>query len=165
MSRGRSESVSGPRLAETLNVNDIDGSPLDVLQLDSDLEFILVEKAKMGSDILQRVTNVQEYGGCRMYAEVYKWFTETSGLGLAEQTARLMDPKPAAKEEEVAEAIELWEERCNRLARHGPDYEMASIFKKVVLKKILVGKTRENYELWEAERLSFDELLKKVALK
>ena len=39
---------------------------------------------------------------------------------------------------------------------------MASIFKKVALKKILVGKTRENYELWEAERLSFDELLKKV---
>ena len=97
-----------------------------------------------------------------MYAEVYKWFTETSGLGLAEQTARLMDPKPAAKEEDVAEAIELWEERCNRLARHGPDYEMANIFKKVALKKILVGKARENYELWEAERLSFDELLKKV---
>ena len=46
----------------------------------------------MGSDILQRVTTVQEYGGSRMYAEVYKWFTETSGLGLAEQTARLMDP-------------------------------------------------------------------------
>ena len=40
-----------------------------------------------------------------MYAEVYKSFTETSGLGLADQTARLMDPKPAAKEEEVAEAI------------------------------------------------------------
>ena len=62
----------------------------------------------------------------------------------------------------MAEAIELWEERCNRLARHGPDYEMANIFKKVVLKKILVGKTRENFELWEAERLSFDERLKKV---
>ena len=77
-----------------------------------------------------------------MYAEVYKWFTETSGLGLAEQTARLMDPKPAAKEEDVAEAIELWEERCNILARHGPDYEMANIFKKVALKKILVGKPR-----------------------
>ena len=75
-----------------------------------------------------------------MYAEVYKWFTGTSGLGLAEQTARLMDPKPAAKEEDVAEATEMWEERCNRLARHGPDYEMASIFKKVALKKILVGK-------------------------
>ena len=108
LSRGRSESVSGPRLVDTLNVNDVDGLPLNVLQMDSDLELILVEKANMGSDILQRVTNVQEYGGCRMYAEVYKWFTETSGLGLAEQTARLMDPKPAAKEDDVAVAIELW---------------------------------------------------------
>ena len=110
LSRGRFEAVSGPRLAETLNVMDPDGYPLNVLQLDVDLESILVEEAKMGSYILQRVTNVQEYGGSRMYAEVYKWFTETSGLGLAEQTARLMDPKPAAMEEDVAEAINLWDE-------------------------------------------------------
>ena len=95
-SRGRSESVSGPGLAEILNVVDVDGCPLDVLQLDADLNFILDEKTKMGSDILQRMTNVQEYEGSCMYAEVYKWFTETSGLGLAEQTARLMDSKPAA---------------------------------------------------------------------
>ena len=45
--------MSGPRLSEILNVVDVDGYPLDVLQLDADLEFILVEKAKMGSDILQ----------------------------------------------------------------------------------------------------------------
>ena len=62
----------------------------------------------------------------------------------------------------MAEAIELWEDSCNRLARHGPDYEMANIFRKVALKKILVGNTRENFEVWEAERLSFDELLKKA---
>ena len=51
-----------------------------------------------------------------MHAEVYRWFADTSGLGQAEQTARLMDPKPAAEEEDVADAIVLWEERCNRLA-------------------------------------------------
>ena len=54
-----------------------------------------------------------------MYAEVYKWFTETSGLGLMEQAAKLMDPKQASKEEEIAEAIELWEEKTYRPARHG----------------------------------------------
>ena len=86
--------MSGPRLSEILNVVDVDGYPLDILQLDAGLEFLLVEKAKMGSGILQRVTNVQEYGGSRMYVEAYKWFTETSGLGFAEQTARLMDPSP-----------------------------------------------------------------------
>ena len=56
-----------------------------------------------------------------MYAEVYRWFTETAGLGLAEQAAQLMNPKAAAKEEDIANAIELWEERSNRLARHGSD--------------------------------------------
>ena len=39
-----------------------------------------------------------------MYAEVYKWLTETSGLGLTEQAGLLMNPKPAAKEEYIAEA-------------------------------------------------------------
>ena len=51
-----------------------------------------------------------------MYAEVYKWFTETSGLGLTEQMQLLMDPKPPGKEEAIAEAIETWEEKMNRLA-------------------------------------------------
>ena len=43
------------------------------------------------------------------YAELYRWFTETTGLGLAEQSAQLMHPKAAAKEEDIAAAIELWE--------------------------------------------------------
>lgn len=70
-----------------------DGYPLDIQQLDADMEFILVEEAKMGSDRLKRGTNVQEYGGSRMYAEGYTWFTGASELGLVEQTAQLMDPK------------------------------------------------------------------------
>ena len=53
-----------------------------------------------------------------MYVEVYKWFTETSGLGLMEQAAKFMHPAQATKEENIAEAIELWEEKVNRLARH-----------------------------------------------
>ena len=48
-----------------------------------------------------------------MYAEVYKWFTETSGLGLTEQAGLLMNPKPVAKE---ADALDMWEEKVNRLA-------------------------------------------------
>ena len=78
-------------------LSDLGLADLDIQQLYADLEFILMGKANMGSDILQRVTNVQEYGGGRMYAEVYKWFIETSGLGLAEQTALLIDLKPAAR--------------------------------------------------------------------
>ena len=46
---------------------------LDVDQLDRDLEFLLIDKAKAGSSILQRITNLKNHGGIRMYAEVYKW--------------------------------------------------------------------------------------------
>ena len=95
---------------------------LDVDQLDRDPEFILIDKANIGSSILQRITNLKVHGGIRMYAEVYKWFTETSGLGLAEQMGLLMNPKAASKEEGIAEVIEPWEESVNRLARHGVAY-------------------------------------------
>ena len=76
-----------------------------VKQLDTDLEFILIDKAKPMSDILHRIANLQKHGGVRMYAEVYNWFTETSGQGLTEQTALMMNPKQASKEEDIAEAI------------------------------------------------------------
>ena len=48
-----------------------------------------------------------------MYAEVYKWFTDISGLGLTEQAGLFMNPKPAAQEEDIAGAIEVWEEKVN----------------------------------------------------
>ena len=71
---------------------------VDVDKLDADLEVILIDKAKAKSDILQRRTNFQKHGGVRVYADVYKWFTETSGQGLMEQMQAMMDPKPAGKE-------------------------------------------------------------------
>ena len=62
---------------------------VDVVVLSSDLEFIILDKAKVGCDILHRVNNAKPRGGAQMYAEVYQWFTETSGLGLAEQATVL----------------------------------------------------------------------------
>ena len=35
-----------------------------------------------------------------------------------------MNPKQAAEEEDIAEAIEMWEEKVNRLARYGEDYKL-----------------------------------------
>ena len=105
----------GTALIESLRGMDLEGmGPIDVERLNADLEFILIEKARAKSDILQRLTNLQKHGGVRMYAEVYKWFTETSGQGLMEQPAQIMQPRAAGKEEEIAEAIEAWEENTNR---------------------------------------------------
>ena len=133
-------------------------------ELDSDLEYILIDKAKAKSDILQRLTNLQKHGGIRMYAEVYKWFTETSGQGLMEQMQATMNPKAATKEEETSEAIEAWEDKMNRLARYGEEYKLPETGKKVALKNMLVGNIRDNFELWEFEcpKPSFEELLKRV---
>jgi len=101
-------------------------------------------------------------GGIKMYAEVYRWFTETSGLGLMGQAAKLMDPKAAAKESDVAEAIEQWEEKVNRLARHGEEYQLNESFKKVALKKILVGKILDNFEILHLDKLPFEEIMVRV---
>lgn len=57
-----------------------------------------------------------------MYAEVYNWFTDISGLGLMEHASKLMHPKQASREYEVAEAIEAWLERVRRLDWHGEEY-------------------------------------------
>ena len=94
--------------------------------------------------MLSRIHNLEALGGVRMYAEVYKWFTETSGLWFMEEASRLMHPKQASREEDVAEAIEAWLERVNRLERCGSEYHLADSFKKVALKQILVGRFRDN---------------------
>ena len=73
-----------------------------------------------------------------------------------------MNPKAVAKEEDIAEAIEVWEEKVNRLARHGDDYRLPVTFRNVALEQMLVGKIRDNFELWDAEKLSFEDLLRKV---
>ena len=61
-----------------LATSEHDDDIVDIEQLGSGLSFILVDKAKIGSDILLRIQNMQTRGGLRMYAEVYKWFSETS---------------------------------------------------------------------------------------
>ncbi|MDA8582891.1 hypothetical protein N9L68_01635 [bacterium] len=73
-----------------------------------------------------------------------------------------MNPKPAAKEDDIAEAIDVWEEKVIRLARHGDDYRLPETIRKVALEQMLVGNIRDNYELWEVEKLLSEDLLRKV---
>ena len=83
-------------------------------------------------------------------------------MGLAEQVARLVDPKQASSEAGVAEAIESWQEKSDRLVRHGEAYKLPDAYKKVALKQIITGKTRENFGLWESEKYSYEDILRKV---
>ena len=81
---GESSEIGSARFGTALiehlrEVKVSDGSKaLDVDQLDRDLEFILIDKAKAGSSILPRISNLKNHRGIRMYVEVYMWFTETS---------------------------------------------------------------------------------------
>ena len=68
---------------------------LDKEQLDKDLRCILMEKA-VGT-VHTKVMNGITKGGLYMYTDVYKRFTGTSGLGLAEQ-ANKTDAPAACKE-------------------------------------------------------------------
>ncbi|MDA8582628.1 hypothetical protein N9L68_00315 [bacterium] len=111
----RMSAVSGPDLADLVrSASERGGEEVDIEQLSSDLSFLQIDKAKIGSDILRRMQKMEAYGGIRMYAEVFKWLTETSGLGFMEHSTRLMIPNRASKEEHIPEAILLWEEKVNR---------------------------------------------------
>ena len=99
---------------------------------------------------------------CRLNAEVYRWFTETSGQGLVSQAGELLNPAPAANEFKIAEAIEAWEAKVNRLERYGAEHQLPDLYKKVALRKILVGKIRDHYDLWDTERHTYETILKKV---
>ena len=54
------------------------------------------------------MVNGESKGGVYIYTDVYKWFTETSGLGLANQASKLMSPDPVRKEDELTEKLEDW---------------------------------------------------------
>ena len=61
---------------------------LNVDQLDKDLKCVLVEKAN--GTVHTKVVNGLPKGGVYVYTDIYKWFTETSGLGGMEQVRKLM---------------------------------------------------------------------------
>ena len=75
--------------------------------------------------------------------------------GIMGQAANLLDPKQGSKEADAAEATEQLEEKVDRLARHGEEYQLNESFKKAAIKKILVGKILDHFELLSLEKLPF----------
>ena len=73
-----------------------------------------------------------------------------------------MGPHPVQKEEDIAERIRDWVQKCDRLARHGSQYELPTMYKTVALGKILIGETKKAYEAWELEGLQYDRLIAKL---
>ena len=97
-----------------------------------------------------------------MYAEVYRWFTETSGQRLVSQAGELLDPNSVANEFKIAEAIEAWEAKVNRLEGYGVEHQLPDLYKRVALRKILVGKIRDHFHLWDTEKHTCENIRKNV---
>ena len=49
--------------------------------------------------------------------------------------------RPAASEAGMAEAIESWQEKSDRLARRGDAYRLPEAYNKVALRKIIDGES------------------------
>ncbi len=65
----------------------------------------MIDKAEM--EAYNKIKMVPKEQGVVAYGVMYRWFTDVSGLGLAEQARRLMNPDPPKKEEELAEHVEM----------------------------------------------------------
>ena len=104
---------------------------LNVEQLDKDLQTVLVEKAS--GTVHTKVINGMPKGGVYIYTDIYKWFTETSGLGLMEQVRKLMHPEKVKHESETTTRVEEWVEKCDQLAKYGTQYELQAVFKTCLL--------------------------------
>ena len=71
-------------------------SGLEPNQFGKDLKNVLVEKS--AGTAHTKVNNGVAKGGVYIYVDIYKYFTDTPGLGLAEAARKLMSPDPIKSE-------------------------------------------------------------------
>ena len=68
---------------------------------------------KAEGDAYDKMRPIAENEGIMGYSVLYTWYIEISGLGLTEQSRRLMNPEAPKNEEDVADAVDNWVERVN----------------------------------------------------
>ncbi len=83
--------------------------------------------AKVEAEPYDKSKMVPKGQGVVAYGAVYRWFTDVSGLGQAEQARMLMHPAPPKREEELAEHVEMWQDKTRRLEAHGDEFKLAPV--------------------------------------
>ena len=79
-----------------------------------------------------------------------------------------MHPDPPKKEEELSEHVDAWQDKMRRLEAHGDEYKLPPMYKINALRMLMIGKSKEYFDLWEADRdpsdvtKSYEELLNKI---
>ena len=141
------------------NGHNLDNSPtLNWNQVSEDLNYVLVEKCE--GDAMLQIKTQPRGQGIMAYIAIYKWFTGTTGLGLAARATRIMHPQTPKKEEDIIAAIDRWNEQMKLLANYGASHELPNVFKIAALKTLMnVGKAKEYFETIESTK-DFDSLLK-----
>ena len=133
-------------------------------EISQSLYTILMDKSE--GDAYDKIMGISNRDGLAGYGRIYRWFTEISGLGLAEQARRLMHPDAPKREDELAEFVDGWCERVRRLEAHGPKYVLAPLYKVTALRMMMVGRSKDHFEIWQDEsgddEAGFEKLLDRV---
>ncbi len=80
----------------------------------------------------------------------------------------LMCPAPPKREEESLAHEDTWQECIEGWKLMGDEFKLALVFKINALRTLMIGKSKEYLDLWEAEKdhtepsKSYEELLTKV---
>ena len=126
----------------------------------------MIDKAE--AEAYDKIKMVPKGQGVVAYGVLYRWFTDVSGLGLSEQARMLMQPAAPIREEDLAEHVQMWQDKMRRLEAHGEEVKLAPVFKINALRTLMVGKSKEYFDLWESDKdhtdpsKSYEELLAKV---
>ena len=62
----------------------------------------------------------------------------------------------------------MWQNKMRRLEAHGDEFKLAPVFKINALRTLMIGKSKDYFDLWEADKdhtdpsRSYEELLAKV---
>ncbi len=84
---------------------------------------ILLDEAE--NEAYDKIKMVHKGKGITAYGILFPWFTDVSGLGVAEQARMIMYPSPSKREEDLAEHVEMWQDTIRRLEAHGEVFRLA----------------------------------------
>ena len=124
------------------------------------LYTVLMDKAE--GEAYDKIKGIIGRDGVEGYCRIYQWFTEISGLGLAEQARRLMHPDPPKTEEKLAEFIDNWCEGNRRLEAHGSRYILPPLYRFAAFRMMMVRRSRDHFEMWQAECADDDDGFEKL---
>ncbi len=95
------------------------------------------------NEAYDKIKMIPKGHGVVAYVLLYRRFIHVSGLGLAEQARMLMHPSPPVRDEELAEHVEMWQDKMRRIEGHGQEYKLANVFKINALRILMTGKAKE----------------------